>query len=432
MVKYFNRYIINKVISGFERSRIIILIGSRQVGKTYISKNYLENYIKNGVMGLYYNFESSADLEAWQTIEYLEKHLAQSNLTLKDKLFFVIDEFHYLKNATKMFKIIYDVYPNVKILATGSSSIEMQKHLKESLVGRKIVYNIFPLSFEECLQAIEKDELWNKLDIENALKAQINSLNKNYLENYLLFGGYPRIADNYSKSSEVKKEELREIYSSYIQKDIKELIGGENILAYNNLVKVLASQIGNLLNINEISETLRISRYEIEKYLNILEQTYIIKRVPPYFKNKRKEITKMPKIYFSDLGLVNMISSNFSDLESRSNTGAVIENYCFNQLQYFISVSDSVFFWRTLEGAEVDFVWKRDDRIIPIEIKWNSFKEPVIPAGLKSFCGKFGNIKDAWIITRDYIGRKAAGKINFHFIPAVLLIKKLKSLAAKQ
>jgi len=430
MVRYFNRYITAKLISIFKKSQIIILIGSRQVGKTYISKNYLENYINDRAKGLYYNFENSADLEAWQSIEHLEKHLAQANLTLNDKLFFVIDEFHYLKNATKMFKLIYDVYPNIKILATGSSSIEIQKHLKESLAGRKKVYNVYPLSFEEYLQAIKKDELWNKLDSRNALQAQINNLNENYLSDYLLFGGYPRIADNYQGNKETKKEELYEIYSSYIQKDIKSLIGGENILAYNNLVKLLAAQIGNLLNINEISETLKMPRYEIEKYLTILEQTHIIKRALPYFKNKRKEITKMPKIYFTDLGLVNMISANFGDLQTRSNLGAIIENYCFNQLQYFVSVSDQVFFWRTLEGAEVDFVWQRDDGIIPIEIKWSSFKEPKIPTGLKNFCGKFGNIKEAWVITKDYAGSKTVNKIKFYFIPAVLLIKKIKPMAA--
>lgn len=428
MTKYFNRYITDKIISGFKRNQIIILIGSRQAGKTYISKNYLENHTGGKTKGLYYNFENSVDLEAWQTIEYLEKHLAQSNLTLKDKIFFVIDEFHYLKNATKILKLIYDIYPNIKILATGSSSIEIQKHLKESLAGRKIVYIVYPLSFEEYLQAIYKDELWNKLDDENALPSQINSLNKNHLENYLLFGGYPRIADNYNNSGEAKKEELNEIYNSYIQKDIKALIGGENILSYNNLVKVLAAQIGNLLNINEISETLRMSRYDIEKYLNILEQTYIIKRMPAYFKNKRKEITKMPKIYFYDLGLVNMISANFGDLQARSNLGAIMENYCFNQLQYFISISDSVFFWRTLDGAEVDFVWQRDDGIIPMEIKWSSFKEPIIPASLKSFCGKFSGVKEAWVITKDYTGSKIVEDIKFYFIPAVLLIKKIKSL----
>lgn len=428
MVKYFDRYITAKVISGFKRSQIIILIGSRQVGKTYISKNYLENYINDRAKGLYYNFENSADIEAWQSIEHLERHLSQANLTLRDKLFFVIDEFHYLKNATKMFKLIYDVYPNIKILATGSSSIEIQKHLKESLAGRKKVYNVYPLSFEEYLQAIKKDELWNKLDSKNALQAQINNLNENHLNSYLLFGGYPRIADNYQGNKEIKKEELNEIYSSYIQKDIKSLIGGENILAYNNLVKLLAAQIGNLLNINEISETLKMPRYEIEKYLTILEQTHIIKRAPPYFKNKRKEITKMPKIYFSDLGLVNMISANFGDLQTRSNLGAIIENYCFNQLQYFISVSDKVFFWRTIEGAEVDFVWQRDEGIIPIEIKWSSFKEPKIPAGLKSFCGKFNDIKEAWVITKDYTGSKRVDKTIFYFIPAALLIKKIKPM----
>ncbi|MCX6799544.1 MAG: DUF4143 domain-containing protein [Candidatus Falkowbacteria bacterium] len=169
-------------------------------------------------------------------------------------------------------------------------------------------------------------------------------------------------------------------------------------------------------------------RYEIEKYLNILEQTFIIKLVYPYFKNKRKEITKMPKIYFSDLGLVNMILANFSDLKTRSNLGAIMENYCFNQLRYFLSISDNIFFWRTLEGAEVDFVWKMDDGIIPIEIKWNNFKEPIVPTGLKNFCDKFENIKETWIVTKDYAESKTINNIKFNFIPAVLLIKKIKSI----
>lgn len=428
MVKYFNRYITAKVIAGFKKNQIIILVGSRQVGKTYISKNYLEHYITHAITGLYYNFENSSDLEAWQDIDHLEKHLSQKNLTLHDKLFFVIDEFHYLKNATKMFKLIYDMYPNIKILATGSLSIEIQKHLRESLVGRKKVYLVLPLSFEEYLQATKNDELWNRLNSKNALQSQLNNLNANYLERYLLFGGYPRIADTMEGNKETIKEELQEIYTSYIQKDIKALIGGENILSFNNLVKLLASQIGNLLNINEISQTLRMPRYEVEKYVMILEQTYIIKLVQPYFKNKRKEITKMPKVYFTDLGLVNMISGNFGDLQARSNLGAMIENYCFTQLQYFMSVSDRIFFWRMLEGTEVDFVWQRDNGIIPVEIKWSRFTEPIIPTGLKSFCGKFSNITEAWVITRDYMGSTMVNKIKFHFIPAVLLIKKIRSM----
>ena len=149
--------------------------------------------------------------------------------------------------------------------------------------------------------------------------------------------------------------------------------------------------------------------------------------MPPFFRNKRKEITKMPKIYFNDLGLANMITANFSDLSARSNLGAMIENYCFNQLRYFLSISDNIFFWRTLEGAEVDFIWKKDNVIIPIEIKWNNFKESDIPVGVKNFCAKFKNIQEAWIITKDYSETKIINKIKFHFIPAIFLIKKIKN-----
>jgi len=243
------------------------------------------------------------------------------------------------------------------------------------------------------------------------------------LNDYLLWGGFPRLADKYKVSREEKKEELADIYSSYVQKDIKALIGGENILGFNNLVKILAAQIGNLLNINELSDTVNLSRYEIEKYLDVLENTFIIKRVPPYFTNKRKEITKMPMIYFADIGLANMALANFGNIELRPNLGAIVENYVATQISNFSGVADSLFFWRTLEGAEVDFVWKRDDWLIPIEVKWKNFDRPNIPVGLLNFVKKHKKIRQAWVVNKNFYGKKRVDGVDFIFIPAALLVK---------
>ena len=145
MTNYFYRYITEKIDKRFKNNRIIILIGSRQTGKTMIVKNYLANYLKGGQENAwYFNFEKTADLEIFKDINSLEKFLSQHNLSLKDSLFIAIDEFQYLQNATKFLKIIYDEYPKVRILATGSSAIEIQKHLKESLSGRKKIYYVYP------------------------------------------------------------------------------------------------------------------------------------------------------------------------------------------------------------------------------------------------------------------------------------------------
>lgn len=425
---YFYRYIAEKIKDRFRHNQIIILVGARQVGKTNIVKNYFENYLPKVAKKIYFDFEKTVDLELWQNLDYLQNFLKQQNLSLEEEIYLAVDEFQYLKNATKTFKLIFDHYPRVKILATGSSSLEIQKHLKESLAGRKKVYFVYPLSFEEYAKAIGSRIDLAKMNYANISPARAEQLNEILLYDYLLWGGYPRLTDRLKVSREEKKEELRDIFSSYVQKDIKALIGGENISAFNNLVKALASQIGNLLNINELCQTVNLNRYEIEKYLTILEETFIIKRLPSFFRNKRKEISKMPKIYFSDLGLANMIVGNFESLASKSNAGAILENFVYSQLRHFVGVGDELLFWRTTSGAEVDFVWQKGGQLIPIEVKWANFNEDNIPVNLFNFCEKFESVKNAWIITKNYSAVREKNGIKFEFIPAVALIGRLSGM----
>jgi len=294
---FIERTILNTIKNRFEKERIIILVGSRQVGKTFIAKKIFTDIHIN--QKIFLNCEDPRQLANFENIETFIKYLDFNSMDISKQTFIVIDEFQYIKNATKLLKIIYDLYENVKILATGSSSIEIQRHMKESLTGRKKIYNVYSLSFDEFINFEDKSKKYSNISLENATPQNINSINSTFLYKYLYYGGYPRITAELSTDEE-KKEELNEIYTSYLQKDIKSLISGENIIAYNNLLKCIASQIGNLININELSNTTGLTRRQVENYLTILQETFIIKMLPPFYSNKRKEISKMPKLFFSD------------------------------------------------------------------------------------------------------------------------------------
>ena len=415
---YIKRAIVIKIKNKFKNNRIIILVGSRQVGKTVIAKKIFEGCDVD--QKLYFNLEDPRVLVHFENMDMLLKYLDLSRVDIDKPIFLVIDEFQYIKNATKLLKIIYDIYPNIKVLATGSSSVEIQKHLKESLAGRKMVYNVYQLSFEEFLSYGDKDGKYLNLTTDNATPAVINTVNTKYLYKYLYYGSYPKItAEEFS--DEEKKEELSEIFKSYLQKDITALIGGDNILAYNNLLKCLASQIGNLVNINELSNTLGISRLEVEKYISILQGTFIIKMVYPYFTNKRKEISKMPKIFFYDQGIVNFILNNFSDIATRPEIGAIVENFVWNEIKNKISITDKIYFWRTQQGSEIDFILKTDEGIIPIEVKWKSAGGKPIPKSFRFFFANNPSAIAGIIVTKDFTSISKLGEKKIFYVPAVLM-----------
>jgi predicted AAA+ superfamily ATPase len=346
----------------------------------------------------------------------------------KEKVFLIIDEFHYIKNATKLFKIIYDLFPLVKILASGSSSIEIQKHLKESLAGRKRIYNLYPLNFEEFIRFKNEKEhsRYINIDPQNVSQALIEKYNKDYLEDYLIYGGYPKVALFRSKTEKI--EELQDIYNSYIQKDIKSLLKGEEISAYNNLVKVLSSQAGNLVNINELSNTLKIGRRQIIKYLNILEQTFVIKLLNHFHVNKRTEISKMPKIYLVDNGIMNFSLGNFGHIDYRPNLGSCIENFVFDELIKYKPIQYGIYFWRTKLGTEIDFIMEGNNELIPIEVKWQNTVKAAIPKSFISFFSTHQNIKKAVIVTKNLSHKIQRDGVNIFFIPAVFLNKFVKKL----
>ncbi len=388
----FERKISRELYDHSLKEQGVILIGSRQVGKTTLLLELEQRLREEGIKTIYYNLELPSDLDKFSYgVEPFIDSLAIQGVDIKrargkDRLYILIDEFHYIPRAGHFLKAIFDVFTGIQIIATGSSSPEIQKSLKESLVGRKLIKKIYPLDFEEFLYFKSGgEERLEKIDLNKPhLEVKMKELAKIFDE-FLLWGGMPRcVLEN---DIEERRNQLEEIVSSYLQKDIKGLLGIDRIAHFNNLLKLLASQTGNLLNIEEVSNTLKTPRSRIEDELFILENTFVNYRVPPLFSNKRKEVSHAHKTFFYDNGIRNQILNNFSTLIGRVDAGSIIENAIFNELLKNIKTSQELYFWRTLHQTEIDFVLYKDGDYIPVEVK--SGRVNAIPPSIKSFLREY-------------------------------------------
>ncbi len=379
--KLYKRKIIDEIIKYLELEEIIVLHGARQVGKTHILY-WLQNYLKEKHKDVYYidledsRYKRILDLGVKEFVN----HLKEEGYFLKEnkKVFVFIDEIQYLKNPSEFLKLVVDHYKNIKLIVSGSSSFEIKNKFKDSLVGRSINFEIFNLSFEEFLMF--RNFYYNKKQ-KITIKKQ-EELKLMYKE-YILFGGYPKIA--LTREVEIKEKRLQQIIDTYVKKDIRELAKIENIEGFNKLLESLSFQSGQLLNVQELANTCRLSKPTIEKYLFILENTYIIKLVRPYYKNIRSELYKSPKIFFYDTGLMQMLWLKKLQTEI---IGNVFETSIFVELVKKFG-KDNIYYWRTKDKKEIDFILKNKNKIIPIEVKLN-FKKVNLRA-IKFFNEKYQN-----------------------------------------
>ncbi len=340
---------------------ILVIHGSRQVGKTSLMKYIIE---KNRFIEENYVF---IDLEEPSSLgicnagaEAFVEYLTVNGLLGKTPLYLFIDEIQYMDNPSSFLKLLYDKYRSkLKIIVSGSSTFEIKSKFKISLVGRTINFELFPLTFKEYL-------LFKNIpiDISNPIKIDIVISNlKNHFLNFIKFGGYPEIVleDNIEK----KKIKLNQIISTYIKADIRDIGKIRHVDKFNKLLEVLSSQIGRLVNISELSNTLGIARQTIEEYLFILENTYLIKLLRPHYTNVRTEVSKMPKIYFEDTGVANLFRYGNLNVEV---DGQIFENAIFNELRKGDTFG-KLYFLRSKKQHEIDFVLKDEEKIIPIETK---------------------------------------------------------------
>ena len=359
------------------------------------------------------------NLEHFENLEAFLGYLKLSGMDPQERLFVFVDEFQHSSQATKILKNLYDHYPRLKIYVSGSSSLVIANRLKESLAGRKSVYHLHPLDFEEFLVfKQEKSFLKYRQNWTPGLNLSPRENEKIWkiLEEFLTFGGYPKVV--LSPGKERKIRELRDIFNSYIKKDVKGLLGGGSISAYNKLLELLALNTGNLVNLFKFSAELSYSRETLEKHLSLLEETFVIKMIRPYFKNKKKEIVKMPKVYFEDLGIRNMILNNFNPLKLRFDSGAILENFLFGEMTKTNLLLLDLKFWRKKMGAEVDFVFSDSGKSIPIEAKSSKFSTTKLslPTGLKSFLGEY-HPRKAVVVNHNLSICKQIQEVVVEFIP---------------
>jgi len=348
------RNIINQLVEELSEPKTSILLGARQVGKTTLLHDIEVIAQKNGKKTAFYNLESSSDL---MKLSGDQQSVIDQILSSGDVVF--IDEFHYLKNASKIFKSIYDQKAPVKIFASGSSSMEIHKHLKESLAGRFYKTMIFPLTLSE---------------IEQIPQSNVNA--------YLQWGGLPELA--HCDSDRRRSMMLENIVSTYITKDIKSLIKEENIRGFNTMLYLLASNQGSLVVKSEIAKEIGISEPTVLRHLEILSQTYVCHMVNSFSSNLGNELKKSTKCYFFDIGIRNCLVKDFRIPNDRGDKGTLNETFVYLQMYWQLMPNMEIRFWRTKKGEEVDFVLIKNRVPVPIEVKSN-LKDCSIPTGVKAF-----------------------------------------------
>ena len=383
------REIFEEVAKHLDRPEITLITGSRQVGKTVLLeqlKDYLINEKKTSKNAIFsHNLDLVQDEETFHDQEAFIDFLRQRSY--EQKIFVFVDEAQKVPSAARFFKGVYDSkLTNVKLILTGSSSLEIKAGLKETLAGRKAIFSLSPFTFKEFLST--KDEtLSSYLRNEEGINViDLRKITRLYKE-YITFGGYPRVV--FARSEEERIGALKEIYSSYIEKDVVGFLEVRNKTAFTRLLKLLSAQIGQLVNVGELAMNLGVDRETVERHLYALEQTFVIQKLTPYFRNLRQEIIKANKVYFLDNGLRNLVLENFDKIDERIDKGSVLENAVCSELSFLTRKKIGGFhFWRTKQKTEVDFVIEKGSGLLPIEMKW-SVKNKSLSSGMRNFIGKF-------------------------------------------
>lgn len=377
---YIKRDLEDKILTLLKAPEILAVVGPRQSGKTTMINNILKDL--EGAKSVSFDDQNILNMFEKNTEDFI-------SIFVKGNKYLFIDEFQYAKNGGKVLKFIYDSFilapdgQRVKIIISGSSVLDLTVRAVKYLTGRILVLNLYPFNFREFLSVKDRDYLklfddkksefrlgghafpnqCEPLGIEISKEAHQKLLK--YYEEFLIFGGYPRIAleENY----ETKKDLLKNIYNTYFLREVRDILGLIDDYKLGNLMKGLALQIGNLIEYNELSIISQFSYVSLKKYLNFLEKTYICKFVRPFFKNRRTEIVKNPKVYFLDTGLRNSIVNDFRFLNDRVDKGALLENGLAAQ---FIKQGIDFNFWRDKAKNEIDFILHlAAEKIIAVESK---------------------------------------------------------------
>ncbi|PIQ28795.1 MAG: ATPase [Bacteroidetes bacterium CG18_big_fil_WC_8_21_14_2_50_41_14] len=344
------RILMDKLREQCFKGKVILLVGARQVGKTTLLKDLVESI---NVDTAWFNADESDVLNEFAAANTSTRLLQVigANTQLA-----IIDEAQQIPDIGSKLKLLYDTKPELQIIATGSSAFDLLNRTGEPLTGRKRTYHLYSISYKELV------------DDTNILEA------RRMLETRLIFGSYPEVVTHPGH----EKEALLEIANSYLYKDILKLDGIRKAGQLEKLLQALSFQVGNEVNYHELSKTIgNIDSATVEKYLDLLEKTYVIYKLPALSRNMRNEIKKGKKYYFYDTGIRNVLISNYAPMEMRFDKGALWENFLLSERikmnQYALSTPNT-YFWRTHDQAEIDYIEEMDGTLNAFEIKWKESK----------------------------------------------------------
>jgi uncharacterized protein len=343
---HFMRYYEKDLDKYLKKGKVTVIYGPRRVGKTTLIEKYLENY-----SGKYY-FGTGEDSDLKQIFR------SQSVNTMKN--FFggydlvVIDEAQMIPDVGIGLKILVDQIKDITVIASGSSSFDLSNKLGEPLTGRKISLKLFPVSAIELSENIGGMAIYQRL------------------EEMLIYGAYPEVLN--AGNTDEKKRLLTELRDSYLYKDIMQLENIRNSSKIMDMLVLLSFQIGKEVSLNELGNSLDLAKQTVEKYLDLLEKTFVIKKIRGFSRNLRKEVSKTARYYFLDNGVLNSIGNTYNPLNLRKDTGALWENYLFSERlkkQQYHNIYSNNYFWRTYDMQEIDFVEERDGKLYGYEFKFS-------------------------------------------------------------
>ena len=352
----------------FFKNKAIIITGPRQVGKTTLLHQIVDDRSEKA---LFLNCDEPATRELLQDVNLTDLHL----LIGKNRLL-IIDEAQKVENIGQSVKLIIDNIKDVQVIVTGSSALELNNKLDETLTGRKLEYRLYPIASAELV------------DTDGLLRE------KSTFEPRLIYGSYPDILNHPADA----REYLTNLVESYLYKDLLSLNDVRRPELLNNIVKALAFQVGSEVSYNELAHTVQSDFKTVEKYVDLLEKCFVVFRLSSFSRNLRSELKKSRKIYFYDNGVRNAIIQNFSPMNLRQDVGALWENFFIAERikrNQYAKYNAQSYFWRTSNQQEIDYIEQYDDKISAFELKWSDKRKVSFP---KSFVEAY-NVEDTNIIT---------------------------------
>jgi predicted AAA+ superfamily ATPase len=417
---------LKKITQRFQTDHVELITGPRQSGKTTLLMMLIHELDKQGIPPrkiFYLNLDTIDQVEQFKNpmllvdrVDYFRER--------GERVYLFLDEAQRLEAPGKFLKGLYDLNKKIKVFASGSSTLELRSKIKEFLTGRKRETYLYPLSFKELILGENKipPALFD-LKLDQASTAEWQQKEKLFgpyltriMEDMLIYGGYPAVLT--ASDHEKRKEELEEIYISYVKKDIIDFLKVERTDVFNHLVKVLASQVGNLVNKSEICSLLGSNAVTITRYMNILQETYIAAYLPPFVSSRRNEIKSTHKCFFLDNGLRNFALRQFNPVTLRTDQGALLENLVFTELvKDNVLQKEELFFWRSKNGAEVDFVMQGKGGIVPLEIKAGTARPGLLSRSFHAFLDHFSP-GAAVFLNRDLFHVERIKQTNVYYVPA--------------